>query len=435
MDRNESENSSDPDESESESNAHENNQANQAVAGHPRAIRPNVREDPFAGAYDHNLLMNFMQQARILHDLGDQPSESDIFREVFSEEAFVCMVLETNCYTAEQIPRLQNAGRLTPNSCESNWRETDIAEMKAWIGIVLLMGYIRLPNNYAYWSTNPLTRQQGIQQIMTRDRLLTILQFLHLCDNSQALPAVHEVNDRIHKILTFMEQVLIPFWQGGYYPEQDVSVDETLVAFKGRTALMQYKPKKPHKWGLNVWTLPDQDDYVYNWDLYAGKKRGGAVEHGLTYDVVTKLCHPIYNKGHHVYMDNYFSSQELFNEVRNNQTGACGTLWLNKRGIPDRVKTAKPAKGDPPFTKCDGNLLYISWTDKGQVNILSSVHNGSVFRKQVQCKRGQGANPNDVYHDVCKPKAIEIYTKRMGGVDRADQKVALHQTLHRTTKW
>ena len=94
LDRNESENSSDSDESESESNAHENNQANQAVAGHPRAIRPNVHEDPFAGAYDHNLLTNFMQQARILHDLGDQPSESDIFREVFSE----------NFYSATQLP-------------------------------------------------------------------------------------------------------------------------------------------------------------------------------------------------------------------------------------------------------------------------------------------------------------------------------------------
>ena len=48
---------SDPDESELESNAHENNQTNQAVAGHQRAIRPNVREDPFAGAYDHNCLL------------------------------------------------------------------------------------------------------------------------------------------------------------------------------------------------------------------------------------------------------------------------------------------------------------------------------------------------------------------------------------------
>ena len=130
---------------------------------------------------------------------------------------------------------------------------------------------------------------------MTRDRFLTILQFLHLCDNSQTLPADHEDHDRIHKIRIFMEEVLIPLWQGACYLEQDVSVDETLVAFKGKTALLQYKSKKPHKWGLNVWTRADQDGYVHNWNLYAGKKRGGAVEHGLTYSVVTKLCHPIYN--------------------------------------------------------------------------------------------------------------------------------------------
>ena len=79
--------------------------------------------------------MNFTQQAGILHNLGDQPSESDIFREVFSDEAFAYMVLETNCYTAEQIARLRNAGRLTPNSHASNWRDTDITEMKAWVGI------------------------------------------------------------------------------------------------------------------------------------------------------------------------------------------------------------------------------------------------------------------------------------------------------------
>ena len=135
-----------------------------------------------------------------------------------------------------------------------------------------------------------------------------------------------------------------------------------------------------------MWTRADQDGYVHNWNLYAGKKRGGAVEHGLTYSVVTKLCHPIYNKGHHVCMDNYFSSPKLFNELANNQTSTCKTLQLNRRGITDRVKTGKPAKEDPPFTESDGNVLYISLTDKRQVNTLSSVLNRSVFQKQLRCK-------------------------------------------------
>ena len=151
--------------------------------------------------------------------------------------------------------------------------------------------------------------------------------------------------------------------------------------------------------------------------------------------MVTKLCSPIFGRGHHVYVDNYFSSPELFEELARNETGACGTLRLNKWGIPDAVKQAKPSNGDPPFVEKFGSMLLKCWTDKRQVNMLTSVHNSSTFRKKVRCKRGQGENPNDTHRFVDKPKAIELYTKKMGGVDRADQKVALHISLHRTTKW
>ena len=44
-----------------------------------------------------------------------------------------------------------------------------------------------------------------------------------------------------------MEGIIIPLWQGAYCPGKEVAVDETLVPFKGRTALMQYKPKKKQK--------------------------------------------------------------------------------------------------------------------------------------------------------------------------------------------
>ena len=131
-----------------------------------------------------------------------------------------------------------------------------------------------------------------------------------------------------------MEGIIIPLWEGAYYPGKEVAVDETLVPFKGRTALMQYKPKK---WELKVWTLADQDGYVYNWDLYAGKPKGNQAKQELTFNVVTKLCRPIYNNGHHVFMDNYFSSPTLFDELAKNQTDACGTLRLNQRGIPKEI--------------------------------------------------------------------------------------------------
>ena len=47
------------------------------------------------------------------------------------------------------------------------------------------------------------------------------------------------------------------------------------------------------------------------------------------------------DKGHHVYMDNYYSRPELFSELYFRQTYACGTVRQNHKGLPNAVKKAK----------------------------------------------------------------------------------------------
>ena len=219
------------------------------------------------------------------------------------------MTLETNRYTGTEIEHLRRLGRLKATSRGSKWTDVDMSEMKAFVRIVLLMGYARLPSYDLYWSNSFLVQIPGFRKTMSRDRLLAILTFFHLSDNSIVLPYDHPNHDRLYNIRNFVD-LLIPLWQGAYYPGRELSVDETLIAFKGRTAFMQYKPKKPHKWGLNAWTLAEPSRYVFNWDLYTGK-RGNQTEHGLTFRVVTELWRPIYRKGHHIYMDNYFSRAAL----------------------------------------------------------------------------------------------------------------------------
>ena len=144
--------------------------------------------------------------------------------------------------------------------------------------------------------------------------------------------------------------------------------------------------------------------------------------------------HISYGKSHHIYMDNYFLSPELFIELEQNNTRACGTLRVNRRGVHAQIKSAKPAIGEM-ITVRQENQLFISWTDKRQVNLVSNVHNASTFQRKTRCKRGQGANPDDLFRLVDKPKATELYTRFMGGVDRADQLVALHMNIHKSTKW
>lgn len=64
------------------------------------------------------------------------------------------------------------------------------------------------------------------------------------------------------------------------------------------------------------------------------------------------------------------------------------------------------------------------------MNVLSTVHNGSTFLKSVRSK----------FHDnhvrqVDHPKAIQLYTQYMGGVDSADQQVQYCVSQHRSLKW
>jgi hypothetical protein len=136
--------------------------------------------------------------------------------------------------------------------------------------------------------------------------------------------------------------------------------------------------------------------------------------------VVTSLCQPLYQTGHHVYMDNYFSSPALFCELKANQLGACGTLRANRVGVPGPIKSAKLTKKKcQTVVERDGDdLLYIAWFDRRQVTVISSIHNAITFQKTVRTK-----NVPDHKRVVDKPAAIQLYTKYMQGVDRADQHV------------
>lgn len=82
------------------------------------------------------------------------------------------------------------------------------------------------------------------------------------------------------------------------------------------------------------------------------------------------------------------------------------------------------------MTTRDNRLLFITWTDKREVNLLTTLHNGSTFRKRVRAKGVPGN-----HREVDQPRAIFHYTQFMGGVDLADQQTAYNASQHRCLKW
>ena len=102
-----------------------------------------------------------------------------------------------------------------------------------------------------------------------------IFRYLHLQDNK-----AHDVDrsDKLWKVRWFLDYLKDRF-QELYEVNGFVSVDESMVKFKGRLSFRQYLPLKPTKWGIKVWVMAESSTgYVSNFQVYTGRKGAGGGE-------------------------------------------------------------------------------------------------------------------------------------------------------------
>ena len=156
-----------------------------------------------------------------------------------------------------------------------------------------------------------------------------------LANNSETEPPRANANyDRLFKIRTILSIVLDNI-QNAYEPSKNLSVDEAMIACKGRLSFRQYMPAKPTKYGIKVWMATDsQNGYVTNFAVYLGQEGNQARLHGLGYDVVMKMARPFLNKNRHVFFDNFFTSTTLMEHLLAQNTYACGTVRSNQKDLP-----------------------------------------------------------------------------------------------------
>ena len=106
---------------------------------------------------------------------------------------------------------------------------------------------------------------------MSRNRFELILKFLHFNDNDHQIPRDQPGHDHLFKIRPFLSRIINNF-QEEYVPQQNLSVDESMIGFTGRLSFLQYMLKKPQKLGMKAWVLTNSTrGYTWNWKLYAGK--------------------------------------------------------------------------------------------------------------------------------------------------------------------
>lgn len=362
--------------------------------------------DENSASFLPNDLPEFTGNPGLQLPVPDNARPIDFFKMYFTEEMIELLVEETNRFAKQYLDSQQ----LKAKSRSLQWKEVNSSEMKVFMAIIFAMGLVQKQDLQEYWSTNEILSTPFFSKTMTRDRFLLIMKFLHFNNNTNHVPRGENGYDPLFKIRPFYE-CFKERLRTVYLPEKNLSIDESTIAWKGNLHFKVYNPNKAHKFHIKVFVLAEAESgLVLRYEIYSGKAAEPS-EHGATYDIVMKLLQEFFDKGHHVYMDNYYSGVRLYLDIFQRTTMACGTVRLNRKLLPAELKT-RLKKGEIVALRT-GSLLALKWKDKRDVSILSTVHTSAL--------KDTGKVDRQTNEPIVKPEAIIDYNKHMGGVDRGDQ--------------
>ncbi|CAD1472867.1 unnamed protein product, partial [Heterotrigona itama] len=100
-----------------------------------------------------------------------------------------------------------------------------------------------------------------------------------------------------------------------YFVPKNICVDELTVGFNGEISFITYSPKKPTKWNLRVYVLPDfKNSYVYSFVPYYGKLIHPEFQftNRIVLQQYQNLLENIHEaKGYHIFTDRFYTSPAL----------------------------------------------------------------------------------------------------------------------------
>jgi len=101
-----------------------------------------------------------------------------------------------------------------------------------------------------------------------------------------------------------------------YKRSENLAVDEVIVKYRGRVNFRQYIPKKRKCFGIKIYKLCDKAGYTCGMRVYLGKDSQSATDDmTATHETVRNLTRRVEGLGHPLFLDNFFSSPRLFEDL------------------------------------------------------------------------------------------------------------------------
>ncbi|KZL67850.1 AC transposable element-derived protein 4 [Colletotrichum tofieldiae] len=364
---------------------------------------------------------------------------------------------------------LSKEGPRAKRSRVYEWRKTSVEEIYLFLGILLYMGIHNESQISRYWSTQQ-QKEDPIHlftRFTSRDRFQSLLRQLRIFNTSdfqpsqsgqrQAQAGMPDIYRKVNDWSAHIQETGDSFYVAG----SDLTVDEAMVRFTGRSLETTTIPTKPTPTGFKVWILA-QSGYCLRWLWHVhGKGPYGLVPQARPADsqagvattvpltptqrVVTTLVTLLPVAVYHVFLDNLFASIRLLRALRKQQVGASGTCRKDS-GIDKILVTEKEAEGQGISwgqTHCipalDGEVNQFTWKDNALVLFMTTVfRDGQEVTRLRRRPAGNSASKRaawqvfgpDVRKNLPVPKAIDEYNHKMNGVDISDQMRTYYQYSH-----
>lgn len=185
------------------------------------------------------------------------------FNHFFTDDLVDYIVSETNRFAEPCLDGID----LTPSSRAKKWTETTREEMRAFVGLLIYQGIVRKPSEDMYWSTRYSLSTPFVGEVMSHSRFVLLMRYLHLT----TFVAERHEQPRLKKVFEIFK-LLCQSFQSVYCPDRDISIDESLIPFKGRLGFKQYMPCKRARFGIKFFELCEaKSGYIYNIIIYTGK--------------------------------------------------------------------------------------------------------------------------------------------------------------------
>ncbi|XP_050329110.1 piggyBac transposable element-derived protein 3-like [Bactrocera neohumeralis] len=289
-----------------------------------------------------------------------------------------------------------------------------------------------------YWNSSEDLRNELIVQAMRRDHFKEVCRCLHFEPN---LVAPND-NEKFWKLRPMTDHLKANMLKH-FHPCQQLSFDESMIAYYGRYGCKQFLKGKPIRFGYKVWSLCTPSGYLVNFDIYQGRNPRSNTEYEQCFG---KCAAPLINMINDFdentrslpfsfYFDNLFTSFPLLTYLKTMGYTGTGTVRENRipSSCPLKTKVAMKKFNRGSFETATIENIGIKltkWVDNSVVCAASTCYGSSPISSASRYCKKAGKKIA-----IPRPCVITEYNKYMCGVDRLDQNVNIYRIAYRGKMW